>query len=408
MANPKAVLIICIDVDDDLGKKAGVKGPVIGRQANLNAGAKLAVKDPEDSDCNSIFAAIKKYDELAKYYPEREIVTLTGHPSKGFEADKAINEQLDQVLEKFPADAFVLVTDGASDDQVIPILQSRAKIISKTMVIVKQAKEMESAYYAIRQALRDPYLARLVFGIPGIILLLLFALPNIGLQIILLIAGIYLIVKGFGIEERVYAGYRSLAKSMSIQRISFPFYLGAIFIFAFGIISSYTSYYTSGLKDISLRIAFAAQGAYLFLALASIAFVIAKAIDCILLKKAYLLRTYVLSFVSVLLVWFMLDSATKVFAGNADLNYFLITIIASFAVLLVTLRTSRVFDIRGKVTKLLVGLPVYGTDGKWVGKVEKVSEKGDSIEYSDAKGKQGVKIGKEKFSLKAGKIVINP
>ncbi len=407
MANPKAVLIICVDIDDDLGKKAGVKGPVLGRKANLNAGARLAINDPEDSDCNSIFAAVKKYDELAKFYPNREIVTITGHPSKGFEADRMINEQLDMVLEKFPADAFVLVTDGASDDQVIPILHSRAKIISKTTVIVKQAKEVESTYYAIREALRDPYLARLVFGIPGIVLLLLFALPNIGLQIILLIAGIYLIFKGFGIEEKLYFSYRNLAKSISIQRISFPFYLGGIFLFAFGIISSYTVYATSPLKDIALRVAFSAQGTYLFLALASLSFVLAKAIDCILLKKAFKLRTYIVSFVSVLIAWFILDSATQVFIGKADLNYFLLGIIASFAVLLVTLRVSRAFDVREKVTRLLVGLPIYSPEGKWVGRVEKVSEKRDSIEYSSPKEKKSVKLPKEKFSLKGGKIVLN-
>ena len=48
--------------------------------------------------------------------------------------DKRINEQLDYVLDSFHADAFILVTDGAEDDQVIPILQSRAPIISKEII----------------------------------------------------------------------------------------------------------------------------------------------------------------------------------------------------------------------------------------------------------------------------------
>ena len=39
------VLIICADRDNDLGKKADIAGPVIGRKANLNAAAKLALAE---------------------------------------------------------------------------------------------------------------------------------------------------------------------------------------------------------------------------------------------------------------------------------------------------------------------------------------------------------------------------
>ena len=124
-------MIVCIDRDNDLGRKTTVQGPVIGREANLKAASKLALADPSEADANTMFAAVNKFDELKPKYPNLEIVTLTGVGKSGFESDKMINEQLDTVLEKFPAEGFVLVTDGAEDDQVIPILQSRAKIISK-------------------------------------------------------------------------------------------------------------------------------------------------------------------------------------------------------------------------------------------------------------------------------------
>ncbi len=58
------VLILAIDRDDDFGKKAGVKGPVIGRDACLDAAVKLSLADPEDSDANVLYAAVKLYDEL--------------------------------------------------------------------------------------------------------------------------------------------------------------------------------------------------------------------------------------------------------------------------------------------------------------------------------------------------------
>jgi putative membrane protein len=55
-------LIIAIDRDDDLGRKAGIESPVIGRDNVLHAAIKFATTDPEDSDVNTIFGAIKIYD----------------------------------------------------------------------------------------------------------------------------------------------------------------------------------------------------------------------------------------------------------------------------------------------------------------------------------------------------------
>ena len=112
MAEYRSVLVVCADRDNDLGRKANVTGPILGKKECLNAAAKLAIKDPEDSDVNSIFAAVKKHDEVKKAFPHVEVCVLTGHSKAGFKADKIINEQLDNILKKFPADAIILVTDG--------------------------------------------------------------------------------------------------------------------------------------------------------------------------------------------------------------------------------------------------------------------------------------------------------
>ena len=55
-------LVLCVDRDDDMGEKAHVISPVIGRQENLNAAVALALVDPEDSDVNTTLAGIKIYD----------------------------------------------------------------------------------------------------------------------------------------------------------------------------------------------------------------------------------------------------------------------------------------------------------------------------------------------------------
>ena len=85
----KGILILSVDRDNDLFEKAKISGPIIGREANLNAANKLALADPQDTDANAIFQAVKKYDELGKDY-EVQIVTLTGNKKLGYEADKTI------------------------------------------------------------------------------------------------------------------------------------------------------------------------------------------------------------------------------------------------------------------------------------------------------------------------------
>ena len=74
-------LILCVDRDNDLGAKAGVKTPVLGREENINAALNLALQDPEEPDANAIFEAIKIYDQLrgkAGAKEEHQIEPITG------------------------------------------------------------------------------------------------------------------------------------------------------------------------------------------------------------------------------------------------------------------------------------------------------------------------------------------
>ena len=57
-------LVLSVDRDDDLGFKAQIECPVIGREACLSAANSLGLADPEDSDLNAIFQAVQIYDEL--------------------------------------------------------------------------------------------------------------------------------------------------------------------------------------------------------------------------------------------------------------------------------------------------------------------------------------------------------
>ncbi|MBR9706889.1 MAG: DUF373 family protein, partial [Candidatus Diapherotrites archaeon] len=120
MAKDGRVLVLCIDRDDDVGVYTKIPGPIIGKKDVIKAAVELAVKRPLDTDVNSMFAAIKKAEEVKKHAEHVEVAVITGDESLGFKADKEINRQLDAVLDEFDADGIVLVTDGAEDDRALP------------------------------------------------------------------------------------------------------------------------------------------------------------------------------------------------------------------------------------------------------------------------------------------------
>ena len=199
------MLVIATDIDNDLWEKAKVKGPVFGREDNLKAAVKMALADPEDPDANVIFKAIKVYDEIKNKEKDVEIVTLTGDRGMGVKASREIAKQLDKVLKTHPYEKCVVVSDGASDETIMHIIKSRMKIDGNVIVFVKQAKELEKTYFVILEKLKDPYYAKIIFGIPALIILLisLMFLFNLKWQYLGILIGTYLILKGFGMDEKI-------------------------------------------------------------------------------------------------------------------------------------------------------------------------------------------------------------
>ena len=70
----KKIFVVCVDRDDDLGQKTKIRGPVIGKENNLIAAQKLILSDPTESDANTMFAGIKKFEEASKEFKNVEIV----------------------------------------------------------------------------------------------------------------------------------------------------------------------------------------------------------------------------------------------------------------------------------------------------------------------------------------------
>jgi len=153
-------LVLCVDRDDDLGTKAGINGPVIGREENLKATIALGLADPEESDTNTILSGLQLYDDLVKRGMEAEIATISGDSHVGFQSDLILANQLENVLEVVKADRAILVSDGVEDEQIYPIVSSRVKIDSVRRVFIKQNPSIEGTYYMVMKTLRDEKMRR--------------------------------------------------------------------------------------------------------------------------------------------------------------------------------------------------------------------------------------------------------
>lgn len=226
-------LILCIDRDDDLGRKAKVKGPVVGRAANLDAAVKLATADPEDSDANSIFGGIKILDEMNEKGVAAELITLAGDKNVGIISDQKIANQLDALLQQSDFSSAIFISDGAEDESLLSIVRSRIKVDFVKRIVVMQSERLESTYYIIKHALNDQKIFQ-TFFVPLGLAMLIYAFflfidypqgANIG---ILATIGLYLVYRGFNDPISVFL--ERTKESFYSGRISLITYLAAILI----------------------------------------------------------------------------------------------------------------------------------------------------------------------------------
>lgn len=264
-------LILCIDRDDDLGRKAGIKGPIIGRGDNLNAATALALADPEDSDANAIFASISLYDRLKKEGKDVGIATLTGSENVGMKSDEIIAKQLDIVIKELKPDDIIFVSDGSEDEYVLPIITSRRPIKHIRKVIVRQSQNIESTYYIIKRAMEDKKLTKkilvpialifLAYAISSIIIMILrIAYPSfsfispgtLALTVITLTLGIYFIDRVYSIGSKIRKLIVGARRAMAEAKITIVSDTIAVLIILTGLDFSYNSSLTS--SDTVIRI----------------------------------------------------------------------------------------------------------------------------------------------------------
>jgi len=247
----KKTLILVVDRDNDFGMKGGVQTPAIGIEAALRASMSLGVSDPEDSDVNTLFAAINIYNDLEK---DRnvEIALICGDQRVGPRSDAAIVDELEEVIEKVRPDRAILVGDGAEDEYVYPIVSSRIPIDSVRRVYVKQSPGLEGSFYIISKMIRDPqkrrrFLAPIGYFI-SLIAMIYLAVPlyriYVGDQIFLydlttpiagLVVGVTILLYAYSMVDRLLDKVGNWTARISSGNIAATFSLLSVSMFLIGI-----------------------------------------------------------------------------------------------------------------------------------------------------------------------------
>jgi putative membrane protein len=251
-------LILNVDRDNDYGIKAGVEGPVTGYGECYNAALKLISIDPEDSDANALFGAIKLYDELKRKNEDIDIALITGDDDVGSKSDEILSKQLETVLSMENYDDLILVSDGAEDDYIIPIISSRIKIRYVKHILVRHNENIESLYYYIVKGIKDKKIAK-KFTIPVGLLLLTYGAALLAFTIysmvltksyiidpgsgaiifVTIVLGAYFIGRAVEINKLILKAAVDIKEYSQEAKISMLSYIISFFIIVIGIAYSY-------------------------------------------------------------------------------------------------------------------------------------------------------------------------
>ncbi len=232
------LLVLCVDLDNDVGRKTGFETPVVGRETVEAAAVSLATADPEDSDVNVLFQGLSLHDGLETEGETVEVAVITGNEDTDVSANREVGDELDRVLAGLSTGesvSAIVVTDGAQDESVIPVIRSRVPIDGVRRVIVRQAQDLESMYYTIKQVLNDPETRGTILVPLGILLLVyplvaitdLLGLPSSVLGVLSALLGLYVLFRGLGLEETVDAYAEHARRLLYTGRVTLITYVVA-------------------------------------------------------------------------------------------------------------------------------------------------------------------------------------
>jgi len=244
------VLIIYIDLDNDLAD-CGIETPIKGLRRAKDVALHFGLCKPKDTDVNALLRAIQISEDMIRRGINADIAIVAGSKaSNDYERMLALNKQL-EILKKEVGNAnAIVVFDSVEDEKALPLISQYFKVIAVETVVVEQARSIETAYTVLskiaKKIVTDRSYARMILGYPGfalfiLILLSLFHLVQEAIYAILLFVSVLMILKGFGLYDRLKGFSQQPIKIFSVVLMATLMFI-AIYLMS----TSTLSYLSSG------------------------------------------------------------------------------------------------------------------------------------------------------------------
>jgi putative membrane protein len=196
-----STLVVCVHRGEVF---SDVDPPVVGRQPVESLVTSVGVEDPEDSRVNCLLEALRVAGDL-----DDAVVAVIAGAGESVSADREVARQVDALIADHDPESAVVVVDSAEDERLVPIIESRVTVDAVDRVVVRQARDIESTYYLLKQFLADEQLRETVLVPLGATLLafpiLLFAVESttVAVGTIAAAVGFFLLYKGLGIDAYI-------------------------------------------------------------------------------------------------------------------------------------------------------------------------------------------------------------
>lgn len=228
-----STLVLCVDRSDTIGRAAGLETPIVGWEAVRSLVIEVGLADPEDTSVNTLLEGLRVARDLRDEGDRgATIAVISGTAESMVSADRSVARQIDQLIEELEPTSAVVLVDSAQDEQVVPIVESRIPVDGVNRIVVRQARDIESTYYLLKQFLADEELRQTTL-VPLGVTLLAFPLlmtqtsPEIALASITAVIGIFLLYKGLGVDEYVAGIPGWVRRSLYSGRVSIVTYVVA-------------------------------------------------------------------------------------------------------------------------------------------------------------------------------------
>jgi putative membrane protein len=220
-----STLVVCLH----RGEALGADPPVVGRDAVETLITTVGVDDPEDSRVNCLLEALR----VAANIDDSVVAAISG-ADDSVATDREVARQVESLIADHAVDSAVVVVDSAEDERLVPIIESRVTVDAVDRVVVRQARDIESTYYLLKQFLADEQLRKTVLVPLGVALLafpilLAFAeSPTVAISAITATVGLFFLYKGLGIDAHIARLPGQIREALYSGQVSLVTYVVAL------------------------------------------------------------------------------------------------------------------------------------------------------------------------------------